>query len=429
MMIRRLRRNFIIVAMCSIFAVLAVIVCSLDVANYRSAVTRADRILNMLAENEGHFPDNKPFDRQLGGGRGPKQMWENEGEFRGLSPETPYDTRFFSVRLDRQGELVSVDTGRIAAVETDDAVEYARQVRSSGKSTGFFGDYRFLRQSVEENGDIRIIFVDCGKEMDSFRTLVMASVGVSFLGMFAVYLLVLFFSKKVFHPVEESYVKQRQFITDASHELKTPLTVISANVDLLEMEGDENQWTASIRNQVKRLRDLTEQMVTLSRLEEEVKPLFTTCDLSSLAAETAEMFEPLALAKGKKLAVDIEEGIMCLGDEERLRQMLSLLLDNALKYASKQGEIMLKLETAKTTRKNGRVRMSVWNTVDEDSGITPGRQDALFERFYRPDASRNSKTGGSGIGLSIVKAIVKMHRGTITAESADGKSICFIISL
>ena len=153
-MIKRLRRNFIIVAMCSIFAVLVVIVCSLNVASYRSAVTRADRILNMLAENEGHFPDNKPFERKMIGGKERPQIWDKEEGYRGLSPETPYDTRFFSVRLDRQGELVSVDTGRIAAVETDDAVEYARQVQSSGKSTGFFGDYRFLRQSMEENGDI-----------------------------------------------------------------------------------------------------------------------------------------------------------------------------------------------------------------------------------------------------------------------------------
>ena len=427
-MIRRLRKNFIKVAMCSMFAVLAVIVCSLNVTSYYSAVERADRILGMLAENDGHFPNDNFGRRPMNGEKGRPEMFNDMGGFRGLSPETPYDTRFFSVRLDERGEIVSVDTGRIAAVETEDAMIYAKQIWEKDKTSGFLGDYRFLRKGAED-GSCRIIFVDCKKEMDSFRGLALTSVGVSFLGMLAVFLLVLVFSKRVFWPVEESYVRQKQFITDASHELKTPLTIISANVDLLEMEGQQNQWSASIRNQVERLRDLTEQMVTLSRLEEEDAPLLSACRLSELAAETAEVFEPLALAKGKTLKTEIEEGITCPGDEDKLRQMLSLLLDNALKYASQQGEILLRLERSKSAKRGSRVCMTVWNTVDEESGIVPGRQDILFERFYRLDASRNSKTGGSGIGLSIVKSIVEQHRGTITAESEDGKSIYFRISL
>lgn len=433
MMIRKLRRNFIIVAMCSMFAVLAVIVGSLNAASYRGTVRRADRILEMLAENDGHFPDNFSGKRQPAGGKEhPADVQDKgvfPGTFAGLSPETPYDTRFFSVRLNERGEVVSVDTGRIAAVETEGAMAYAAQIWEQGKTRGLLGDYRYLRQRIEGTGDVRILFVDCKKELDAFRGLAATSVGVSFLGILAVFLLVLFFSRKVFVPVEESYVKQRRFITDASHELKTPLTVISANVDILEMEGEGNQWTASIRNQVKRLHGLTEQMVMLSRLEEESEPLFTACRLSELAEETAAVFEPLARAGEKKLTVEIEEGIICNGDEDNLRQMLSLLLDNALKYTSRQGEIRLKLEMQKGTRKDGRVCLTVWNTVDEESGIVPGRQDALFERFYRTDASRNSRTGGSGIGLSIVKTIVERHRGTITAESEDGRSICFTIIL
>lgn len=433
MMIRKLRRNFIIVAMCSMFAVLAVIVGSLNAVSYRGTVRRADRILDMLAENDGHFPDDISGKRQPAGGKEHPAGFQDRGVFPGafaeLSPETPYDTRFFSVCLDERGGVVSVDTGRIAAVETEGAMAYAAQIWEQGRSRGFLGDYRYLRQSIEDSGDSRIIFVDCKKELDAFRGLAATSVGVSLLGIFAVFLLVLIFSRKVFGPVEESYVKQRRFITDASHELKTPLTIISANVDLLEMEGEENQWTASIRNQVKRLHGLTEQMVMLSRLEEEPGPLFTVCNLSELAGETAAVFEPLARAGEKKLTVEIEEGISCRGDEDKLRQMISLLLDNALKYASRQGEILLRLEKVKGAGKGRRARMTVWNTVDAESGIVPGRQDALFERFYRTDASRNSGTGGSGIGLSIVKTIVELHRGTISAESEDGKSICFTIIL
>ncbi|MCM1102465.1 MAG: HAMP domain-containing histidine kinase [Clostridium sp.] len=413
-MIRQLRTKFIIIAMCSLAAVLAVIVGGLNVMSYLGTVERADRILNMLADNEGRFP-----------GR-----WERD-DFRGFSPETPYDTRFFSVSLDEKGEVLSVDTGRIAAVETGEAMDYARAVWESGRTRGFKENYRFLScgshgasHGAEEPEGSRVIFVDCGRELDAFRNLLWGSICLALLGLVAVCVPVVVFSGKVFAPVEESYARQRRFITDASHELKTPLTVISANVDVLEMESGENRWTGSIRNQVNRLRRLTEQMVTLSRLEEQEKSAFVECDLSGIVAETAEMFEPLVSAAGKTLSLRIEPGIRRPGDEEKLRQMISLLLDNALKYASAQGEIRLYLEPE---RKGGRARLTLWNAVDEASGIRAGRQDVLFERFYRLDASRNSDTGGSGIGLSVVKAIAELHGGKAAAKSEDGRSITFTI--
>ncbi|MCM1089398.1 MAG: HAMP domain-containing histidine kinase [Butyrivibrio sp.] len=443
-MIRQLRKQFILVAMCSMFAVLAVIVGSLNAAGFYGVVRRADLILDMLAANDGHFPKDFPNRSQLERIDGHNQfgerpdgdfapelpakrgVFEKQGMFYGLSLETPYDTRFFSVRMDENGGIVSIDTGRIAAVETEGAADYAERVWESGRSRGFLGVYRYLCQAVEGSSDYRVIFVDCARDLDSSRSLAATSVGVSLLGLLAVFVLVMFFSKRVFVPVEQSYRKQKQFVTDASHELKTPLTIISANVDILEMEGEESQWTASIRNQVKRLRALTEQMVTLSRLEEEERPMFASCQLSELAEETVAVFAPLAQAKGLKLTAEIAEGLTCMGDEDKLRQMLSLLLDNALKYASEQGEILLKLAPAK---RGGKACITVWNTVGADSGIAQGDQSMLFERFFRPDASRSSQTGGSGIGLSVVKAIVEQHRGRITAGSDDGRSIHFIIFL
>lgn len=419
-MIRRLRRKFIIVAMCSVLAVLAVIVCAMNVASYVSMVSRADDILEMLAENEGHFPDNFREKEPLPG----REYKDFASPVRktSFSAETPYDTRFFSVKLDEDGEAISVDTGRIAAVKTDTAIEYAKLVRDRGKTKGFLDHYRYIYQWEEGESCARVIFVDCGKELDSFHKLLLTGAEVSAVGVIAVFVLVWFFSKRVFAPVQESYAKQKRFITDASHELKTPLTIISANVDLLEMEGEENQWTGSIRNQVRRLRDLTEQMVTLSRLEEEQKVIMTKCDLSRIVSEAADSFVPAAKAAGKELRTDIEEGFSCMAEEDKLRQLVSLLLDNALKYAAEHGEIRVKLAHGK---KAGKVRLTVWNTVSEESGIEAGDQSVLFERFYRTDSSRNSKTGGSGIGLSVVKAIVERYGGKITAKSEDGRSIEF----
>ena len=425
-MIRRLRRKFIIVAMGSMLVVLAVMVGIMNIAAYRSMVTRADGILQMLADNGGHFPEDlreNMREKNIKPDRQPGRIYLPEDRTF-ISEETPYDTRYFSVKLNQSGNVISVDTGRIAAVQTEDAIAYAQEVFAKGKTNGFLENYRFINQATEDGDCSRIIFVDCGKELDSFKKLLRNSAGASLLGLFAVFMLVLFFSRRVFKPVEESYVKQRRFITDASHELKTPLTIISANVDLLEMEGEESQWTQSIRNQVGRLRNLTEQMVTLSRLEEEEKPVLERCDLSEIVSEITENFEPLAVAKGKQLTKEIAPGLTCMAEREKLGQLVSLLLDNALKYASESGEIRVTLVPGK---KSGKSSLTIWNTVSEDSGIQAGNQEVLFERFYRTDNSRNSGTGGSGIGLSVVKAIVERYGGKITAKSEDGKSIAFKI--
>ncbi len=435
-MISRLRRNFILVAMCSTLAVLAVIIGALNLLSYCRVVRRADFLLDMLAENDAAFP-REPFWKQeppplTGNGfteaaEGEKPvhaeglapwdggLWKND-----FTPETPYETRFFTVNFDGQGIIFMVDTGKVAAVETEDAIAYGEHVYQSGEARGFYRAYRYLR--TDRENFTRLIFVDCSRELASFHNLAKSSAAISILGLLAVFLLVLIFSRRVFKPVEESVTKQKQFITDASHELKTPLAIISANVEILEMEGEENEWTKSIHNQVARLASLTEQMVLLSRLDEEgQRQDFTEFDFSLAVQETVETFLPLAKAQGKELAWQIEEGVRYRGDEAQLRQLVSLLLDNGVKHSSEQGRIELTLR-----RKGRKVQLTVWNTAEN---VEKGNLDMLFERFYRRDASRNSGTGGSGIGLSIVKAIAERHGGQAEAQSEDGRSVRITVAL
>ena len=260
------------------------------------------------------------------------------------------------------------------------------------------------------------IFVDCSRELDNFYVLLQASFLLSFLGSSMVLILVLFFSKRVFRPVAASYEKQKQFITDAGHELKTPLTIIDANTEVLEMMEGENEWTVSIRKQVKRLTRLTQQMVALTRMEEGSgeEEMCILC-LSQVIQEAAEPFCQVAENEGKNLSIFVEPRIQGKGNEMQLYQLVSLLLDNALKYSLPESSINLSFR-----KKGKRAALVISNETDM---VSKGNLDILFERFYRTDASRNSETGGAGIGLSVARAIVQRHRGKIQASSADGRHI------
>ncbi|MCH5343383.1 MAG: HAMP domain-containing histidine kinase [Acetatifactor sp.] len=420
-MIKKLRYQFIAIAMCSMAAVLFLLIGGINVANYVNINRTADLRLDLLSENGGRFDGGMPpkpntsFDRD-----------RRRDRFAEMSAETPFETRFFTVVLKPDGTVMSVNTGQIAAVSTADASKYASALWEDGKEDGYIGFYKYRAIPVsgtlgEDN--IMYIFLDCQRDLISFRSFLLISVAASLLGMLLVFLLVMYFSKRLVKPVAESYEKQKRFITDASHELKTPLTIIDANTEVLEMTTGENEWTVSIHNQIKRLSSLTQKLVFLSRMDEGNAETLTMLDfsLSDAVVETAKPFEAVAATQGKDLSLNITPNLSYCGDEASIRQLVSLLLDNAVKYSTDKGSIRLTLQA------NGKNKvLTVWNTAQ---GLTLGRQDVLFDRFYRPDASRNSATGGFGIGLSVVQAIVNAHKGKITAKSEDGESILFTVVL
>lgn len=330
--------------------------------------------------------------------------------------EMPYESRFFSVTVNEAGDVLSVDTGKIAAVDMADAVEYAQEALESGKERGFIDDYRW-RKADTEDGSL-LLFLDCGRNLDTFRSFLLTSLAVSALGLLAVFLLILAFSGRVVRPVAESYEKQKRFITDAGHEIKTPLAIIEADADVLEMELDgESEWLSDIRLQTRRLTDLTNDLVYLSRMEERADAApFVDFPLSDIVDETAQSFHSRAMQKRQTFTGEIERNLTLHGDEKAIRQLVSILLDNAVKYAPEDGVIRLKL-----ARQGKNAALSVWNTTA--TPIPRESLDKLFDRFYRTDPSRSSETGGHGIGLSIAKAVVGAHRGKITAETDDGQSL------
>lgn len=427
-MLKTLRNKFIKIAMLSVAAVLVVIIISINFANYIQITKTSNTKISLIAQNDGIFPnlsnDKDSPDKNIPNKKRPQTKDELMERERKLPLESSFDTRYFTALMRNDGTVISVDTGKISAVSTSTAKSYAIMLYKDEKSKGYLQQYKYKSfvKEGETSSNILYVFLDCERELDSFWNTIFASIFISVISYIIIFYMVCHFSKKILKPVAESYEKQKRFITDASHEIKTPLTIIDANTEIIEMTMGENDWTISTKKQIKRLTDLTEKLVFLSRMDEENTRLeMEEFSLSEALLDTIHPFSSVAKAKGKTLTYDIISDINYYGDEKNIRQLISILLDNALKYSNENGEISIKLYTLGKNK-----IITVWNSVEN---ISSGKHDELFDRFYRLDESRNSQTGGFGIGLSVAYAIVKAHKGTIKAKSDDEKSILFTITL
>lgn len=399
-MIKKLRIKLIAASMASLFFVLFVIGGIVGILNYKKIVEDADGILDVLEKNEGKFPQKFP-------GMGKDKP-------HGLSPEIPYESRYFSVLLDENGNIILTDTSKIISIDTEKAMEYALEVWEKDAKKGFLDDYRYWK--TFSNGEIRIIFLDCRRQLDNFQNFLLTTVGVSNIGLLSVFVLMFFLSARIVKPFSDNYEKQKRFITDAGHELKTPLTIIEADTEILEMDFGENEWIQDIKGQTKRLADLTNTLVVLSRMEEGTnRDVKIELPLSDIVDEVCHTFQAPAKVQEKNLDSTIEPMISMKGNEKAIRGLITILLDNAVKYTNENGYISVTLE-----KKKNRIYLSVFNTTEY---ISKEQIAHLFDRFYRTDASRNSQTGGYGLGLSIAAATVESHRGKMIAETKDEKSL------
>ena len=417
-MIRNLRKKFIAAAIVAVFLVLLVLIGAINALNYRSLVSDADGTLQILVENKGAFPrqmfreQGRPSDAQSPPNAG------NNGPFgsgRGGNGELAYQSRYFTVRFAADGGVSRIDLDNLASLTEEEAAALAESVYASGREKGFADGYRYVRAACDD--DTMLVFLNRERELSTFRSFLYASVGISLAGTLAVFLLLLVFSGRIVRPIAESYEKQKRFITDAGHELKTPITIIRADADVLASELDaESEWITDIRRQTSRLAELTEDLIYLSKMEEE-SPALQAQDfsLSELVDETAQSFQSLARSKGKRFSASVAPEVRVNGDEKALAKLVSILLDNAMKYSPENGTVALTLD------RNGKnARLIVKNSTPP---MEKGSADRLFERFAREDRSRNSESGGFGLGLAIAKAVTEAHKGRIRAESEDGVSL------
>ncbi len=453
-MIKQLQHRFIRIAVLALTLAMVLAVAAVNMANWIAVRQELKNTVALIAETDwiegengmlspgslpgedagqprnvpGETPPPKPEERGSmhppeGSGETPPPLPEQTGDRTppepagspGRGPGDPHsrnlmnESSWFSLLAGSDGSMEVLD--RRLVTETDEAVflNLGRQAADSGGSSGFIGDYVWTARE-EPNGTKRLVFLNCETRMTAVRNLAMISGIACLAGILLALALTALASRRAVQPTLRNMEQQKQFITNASHELKTPITVISTNMSLLQMELPDNQWVRSTQKQTGILRKLVDELVYLSRMEEENPPLtMETLHLAPLLEEGAEPFAAMAEYSGREMKVEAEPDLRIRGDRSSIQRLISILCDNAVKYAGGEGDILLR---AKAEGRNA--VLSVSNPVAEP--LSREQCERLFARFYRTDESRNKeKKSGFGIGLAIAAAIAGNHGGSIRA--------------
>lgn len=450
-MIRQLQKRFIRIAVLALTVAMVLVVSIVNIANWISVRAELADTLNLLSANSlpeapagmenipSGFPENTSETAEKTQGRGSKSEDKPEGksddrrndessgfpDFRGEwggfrsrhTRNMVSETNWFSAWLDSEGGIAGLSLEDMPILDEEGARSLAQQALDTGKDTGYIGDYLFLIQT--HNGRrSRVVIMDCETRLASVRTLALISAVACMGGIILALVIVMLASRKAVEPTIRNMEQQKEFITNASHELKTPLTVISTNMELLNMETPDNPWVRSTQKQTSALRRLVDELVYLSRMEEEHPALeMASVSIGALLEDTAEPFTAMAEFNGKEMSVRADRSLKVTGDRASLQRLISTLCDNAVKYVPEGGSI---LAEAFQDGKNAVLRVS--NTVE--TPLTKDQCDQMFLRFYRADPSRNKeKQSGFGIGLSIAAAIAEKHGGAIRAAMEEGRLV------
>ena len=399
-MIRKLRLKFVVICMALVTAILAGVLSSVFFAMRRNVQDLSQQLLYAVAQEDGILNRQPDFHITIDGN----------------AILLPYFT--VNVYSNSNGYLADVTSGTYSGLDDSAALsEILQDCLSQAATEGTVQDYhlRYLRQ--DRGFYTRIAFVDTSMERAILQQMMGSYLFIAIGALILLLAVSVLLSWWATRPVARAWQQQRQFLSDASHELKTPLTVILSNAELLEdaaLEPRPARWADNIHSEARRMKKLVEEMLTLARADNpSPTAVLTEVSLSDVAADSALAFEPVAFEAGKSLDYRLAEDLTVLGDPDKLRQLVSILLDNAIKYGREGTPIRLTLQR---TERHG--VLAVTNLGDT---IPPEQLSHLFERFYRADASRGEKAG-FGLGLAIAKKIAEEHKGTLRAESRGGET-------
>lgn len=402
-----LKRRFIIFAMMAVTGLLTFIVLAINGLNWVMLELQSDSVLETLVDADGAF-HKMDFDR-------PPPFVPP------LDMDRMRSSRFFIVQSDADGNTIDVNIDQISAIDIETAKEYALAVWKSGKESGRIDGYKFAVKQLGPNQ--LIFFMDISGQRENFYMVLFVSGIIAVLCWLILLGIVILLSGKVIRPVLAGMEKQKQFITNAGHEMKTPLAIIQSNNDTMALIHGENKYNVHIRTQTKRLNMLMSNLLTLAKLDEAIPLQTETVNISLLVNELMPAYQDIALTHNLSFHVQIEPEVIIQTNKDSFRQMLALLLDNAVKYTPENGTIDL------TLKKHGRhIQIVEENTCDPSHEADPER---LFERFYRGDFARTQSgdSFGYGIGLSAARAICENFGGKLIAEYPSADRICFTATL
>ncbi len=397
--IQRLRFKFIFISMMSILMVMVFIGSVINIFS-RAVSSRAIRqTLAYIAENDSQdYGDHS----------------EEDSLDQIFSPSFRRN-HFYIFIFDQSAELTKTISNTKNTLEISSAQDYAKNILSSNINYGRTGMFYYRTDVTKDNG-VKITMLDCTSEISMSLRLLSATITTCMAGMLITFILVLIFSERAIKPEIENSNRQKEFITNASHELKTPLAVIRANTELLEITCGENEWTKSTLNQVDNMNGLIQNLVMISKAQEyEDKSVLASINVSDIIHQTVAPYKAMAKKAGKALVENIEENVLFTTDESRIRQLVTILIDNAIKYCDDNGRVEIGMAYQKKGK--GSLNIVVSNTYAKGADIDCSR---FFDRFYREDKSHNIDKGGYGIGLSIAESICSQSKGSIKASYKDG---------
>ncbi len=424
---KKLRLRFVFISTMATLIAFIILISFVDFASKRFIVNLTGVVADIVIENDGEIPKEFDAPRRPGHLAPSGVFMEGEDYEEYLTNEIRYTTRFFTAEINPDNSINTSNFDNISSENIEVANEILQAVITTIDFTkadeilGYEGDYVY-RAVKTEDGAKKMVFIDSQMQLQISDIITHVLTILCFIILVLVFILSCVFSKKAVSPIVDAQNKQKEFITNVSHELKTPLAIMKANTEVMEVIDGENEWTSSNHKQIERLNKLVSYLVSLTKFEEKknekLKLMFS---LSDSVVEIAQEFKTITESQNKEIILNIEKNLSYAGDEESIRMMFSTLFENAVKYSKENTSI--KVSLVKKANKN------IFMIQNEADNLEIGDYSRLFERFHREDKARNSNANSFGIGLSIAKTIIENHKGSITAKSIDGKNIIFTIIL
>lgn len=413
-MVKVLQKKFVFTAMIAVSILLLLLLGTINAVNIVMVRTETNKTLDMISKADGNFDRIQPPPNST-----------PPSDFR-IEPKDERDkflsSNFFIVKLNESGQIVFTDVSRTSLVDEAGAKELALRVLDEGTSGNKAGKYRYQISYSRMGNETVIVFLDTSEEILSYVRVLFLSGGMGIVCWILMLFMVMLLSKKAIRPIAENIEKQKQFVTNAGHEIKTPLAIILANAEAMELYNGESKWSRNIREQTVRLNGLMKNLLLLAKMDEGAAEIIKTeISLSELVTENVRVFAESLNLRNITLKTEIQPNVIIKGNKEQMSQLISILLDNASKYTNNDGTVIVSLQ-----RRDKRMELQIKNSCEKLPDASPYK---LFDRFYRDDKARTQKIGGYGIGLSVARSIAEANKGSITAEYENPNFVSFTVRL